>query len=187
MKLYLPHPDLARSARCFDDETLEHQITNAVMVVHALVDASQKSKLLCVGMWRGYSGFLLMYLRKLCTEAGLRRGWTGDATSPDDNPYIEAYVRLSNAFLSLAPLAPKWYGLARLHRSHQSELIKNDPYWYGQQFPTTPLDMPYLWPVNTPGHYDYTLRLSLADADAVKRGELVLRPKDSEGVPICAS
>lgn len=196
MKIYLPHPNLTHSARCLDDDTLEHQITNAVMVAEACAFAREhrvlpsglrngkESRLLCVGMWAGYEGFLLMYLRKLCLEAGLRRGWSGDPASAQDNPYVDAWQRVSNAGCSLAPQTPKWYGLKRLHRSHQSELIKTDTLHYGEQFPTTPLDMPYLWPLNQRGHFAYTLQLSLADRQAVERGEMVLRPKDSEGITL---
>jgi hypothetical protein len=41
---------------------------------------------------------------------------------------------------------PDWIGDFFLHQSHQSNLIRKDPIFYGSKFPGVPSDIEYVWP-----------------------------------------
>jgi hypothetical protein len=42
---------------------------------------------------------------------------------------------------------PEWLGRPEFHRSHQSNLIRKDPEYYGPVFAGVPSDLEYVWPV----------------------------------------
>lgn len=46
----------------------------------------------------------------------------------------------------VAPVMPPWLGESEFHRSHQSNLIRKDPEFYGPRFPGVPDDLEYVWP-----------------------------------------
>ena len=43
---------------------------------------------------------------------------------------------------------PSWMGIAEIHRSHRSNLLRKDPVFYTPVFEDgLPDDLPYVWPV----------------------------------------
>ena len=80
-------------------------------------------------MWRNYEGALNEYGRAICDE-WIRRGFV-------DN--------MRERFLELPVIRPAWLGDARLHLSHQSNLIRKYPEHYKQHFPEVADDIPYFW------------------------------------------
>ena len=43
---------------------------------------------------------------------------------------------------------PAWLGDDRLHLSHQSNLVRKLPDYYGPMFPLVDADLPYFWPTH---------------------------------------
>ena len=88
-------------------------------------------------MWRGFVAALVAYGLANCREwtrrgysdtvAGQLLAWTGGAP-PEE-------VEL-----------PPWFGLAALHLSHRSALVRKDPAFYRPLFGSVPDDLPYYWP-----------------------------------------
>lgn len=143
MQTFLPYPDLRLSCRVLDDRRLGKQRVETFQILRALTwpDYAWKNHP-AVRMWRGFVPALVEYGLESCREwtrrghsdsvAGSLLGWTGGVP------------------VTGAPL-PLWFGLADLHRSHRSALLRKDPAWYRPRFAALgdgddPADLPYVWP-----------------------------------------
>lgn len=86
-------------------------------------------------MWRGHATSLILYGLAVCRE-WTRRGFRD-----------ECAARIEATAAVLPPgLPPPWLGNSVFHRSHQSNLVRKNPEFYGPQFPGVPPDLPYVWP-----------------------------------------
>lgn len=172
LKVYVPYSDHLKSVAVFDDDLLWNQLHDLQNLIVALCEHAPESRLLAVRQWRGYEGFLLLYLRRMQVECQKRDldSWLDEDRT---NPYALAWRRLRNAGKRLAPLAPRWIGGEWFLHSNRSALIRLAPEHYAYQFPTTPLDMPYLFPQNTET-FDYTVAMSRRDADLLWNQERVI-------------
>lgn len=88
-----------------------------------------------VKMWQGYESALLLYLKEMCFE------WT--SRGYQDTCYEKAKYYVHDFGFTLLP---NWFGNVRFHQSHQSNLLRKDPEYYGQYFMGVPADLPYVWP-----------------------------------------
>lgn len=93
-----------------------------------------------VRMWKGHEEPLLVYGTAICEE-WKRRGFK--------NQIFRKLWRAEIVNQIPIPLArrPGWAGDPDFHRSHQSNLLRKDPEWYGQFGWDVPDDLPYVWPV----------------------------------------
>ena len=153
MQTFLPYPDYAASARTLDDRRLGKQRVETLQVMGVLAEAfwdNAAARVIdrvpkgwrthpVVLMWRGHEGSLLEYQRATCTV------WTERGFN--DTCYAKTAALVSHRFGAPPGTPPPWLGHAALHRSHQSNLIRKDPEWYGPQFPDVPPDLDYVWPV----------------------------------------
>jgi hypothetical protein len=98
-------------------------------------------------MWRGYEEALGTYgLAMVEHWCGLGRADTCAGTIVED--LAIAGVRRPRPQAKLPKRGiPPWLGDDRLHRSHQSSLLRKDPEWYRPFFPDVPDDLEYYWPV----------------------------------------
>lgn len=87
-----------------------------------------------VQMWRGYESALARYGVAMCDE------WIARGCNDAMRDRIAVYDRGDDAL-------PPWLGNRRLHRSHQSNLVRKDAAHYRRVFPNVPDDLPYHWPV----------------------------------------
>jgi len=88
--------------------------------------------------WKGFEAGLLDYQRAVCSEWS-RRGFADTC--------LASTVGLFQASgLPVAPKRPAWVDDPAVHRSHQSNLIRKDPMFYGPLFPGVPDDLEYVWP-----------------------------------------
>lgn len=76
----------------------------------------------------------------MCDEWTGRRGYA-------DTVAGQILARCDGGAAPLAAKLPWWLGEDRFHHSHQSNLIRKDPDYYGPLFPGVPGDLPYWWPV----------------------------------------
>lgn len=102
-------------------------------------------------MWRGYEEALGSYgLAVTAAWCALGRADTCEATMVED--LAAAGVRRPRRQGKLPKRGlPPWLGDERVHRSHQSSLVRKDPGWYRRFFPDVPDDLEYFWPVRKGG------------------------------------
>jgi Pyrimidine dimer DNA glycosylase len=137
MQTFMPYPDYLRSAGVLDYRRLGKQRVEAKQVLLALTNPDYGwQHHPATNMWRGHESELAAYGLQVCVEWVQRgykdslRGW-----------FLDQY-------LALPPSSkPSWFGDPAFHVSHQSNLLRKDPVFYGPLFPGVPDDLPYLWPV----------------------------------------
>lgn len=132
MQTFLPYPDFKSSAKALDTKRLGKQRVECLQLLNALRGKSQGwTNHPAARMWRGYTMGLEHYMN-VCIREWIHRGYVNNIPFAEvpDNPQL-----------------PFWLGDEDFHRSHQSNLIRKDPAFYGPQFPGVPDNLPYVWPV----------------------------------------
>jgi hypothetical protein len=86
-------------------------------------------------MWKSYENALILYLQEICME-WIKRGFK-------DN----CWEQIEKFSLHKETMLPDWFGESNFHLSHQSNLLRKNPEYYGQFFFGVPSDIPYFWPV----------------------------------------
>jgi hypothetical protein len=83
-------------------------------------------------MWLGYPRALMLYFDHI-SEEWMNRGYKHT---------------LGIFFVPETPELPEWFGDRDFHLSHQSNLLRKDPEYYGKYFSNRdiPDDLPYVWP-----------------------------------------
>lgn len=147
MQTFLPYPDFALSAKVLDLRRLGKQRVECLQITNTLLGISDGwANHPVMTMWRGYESSLLRYGYAICKE------WVGRGHS-DNVLYqleiLEKQIKIPN------PSEPPWFGDVEFHLSHQSNLLRKAEWWYAQYFaPTTPRNLPYIWP----NPYSYLLK-----------------------------
>lgn len=116
MQTFLPYPDLRASCQALDSARLGKQRVETFQILRALtwpVYAWKQHP--AVRMWRGFVPGLVAYGVENCEE-WVRRG-IADAVLPQ-------LLAWSGGERPLDPALPPWFGLAALHRSHRSALLR---------------------------------------------------------------
>lgn len=142
MQTFLPLPSFAASAATLDRQRLGKQRVENLQILQALAPGA-KSRWRAhpaTRMWAGYEPALVAYQDAVCSA------WT--AHGYKDTCWAKT-LELANAcgWLDREIEMPPWFGSHLFHRSHQSNLIRKHPSWYGKMFPGVPDDLPYIWPV----------------------------------------
>lgn len=141
MQTFLPYPDFAASARVLDSKRLGNQRREALQILHTMTGRSNAwVHHPAVRMWWSHPGTLARYGAAICKE-WLSRGYKDTLLVAFDLAaikYVDAAV-------------PPWLGDWRFHRSHQSNLIRKLPEYYGPMFPGVPDNLPYVWPMGAAG------------------------------------
>jgi hypothetical protein len=145
VQTFLPYASFRRTARVLDRARLGKQRVEALQIVRALTRPTYGWKHHpAVKMWSGHEDALVAYAGEMCSE-WCRRGSTDTCLeqilaergleSPPTQRELQAAAEL-----------PPWLGRRAFHRSHQSALVRKQPEWYRNHFPTVPDDLPYVWP-----------------------------------------
>lgn len=133
MQTFLPYPDFARCAAVLDTARLGKQRVETLQILNSLTTPGYGWRNHpAVKMWAGFESHLVRYGIRICAEWKAR----GHADTCMDKIC---------AFLFRESPAPDWITPA-LCLSHQSNLIRKHPTHYRPHFPTTPDNLPYLWP-----------------------------------------
>jgi hypothetical protein len=134
---FVPHKTMVESLMCLDYKRLGKQRVETKQILNVLRGRSKGwGNHPATRMWRGHTGSLAMYGAISC-RVWAQRGY-------EDNllPYfLEALEKYPDV------TRPGWWGDDRVHLSHQSNLVRKDSDWYGPQFPSVRIDLPYFWPV----------------------------------------
>lgn len=151
MQTFMPFRSYPRSAKTLDNLRLGKQIIEAGQIMRAIEHGPLNgwSNHPAVIQWRGYKGSLLIYTYAMSKEWYIRRGkvhgsWKRTREEQD---------KLWNMILvsGKMPKLPEWVGDPRYHMSHQSNLFRKDPIYYGVFFPAIAdnpdlQDLEYFWP-----------------------------------------
>lgn len=99
-------------------------------------------------MWDGCRGALLYWWGELARQMP-----QGAMDCPD---YVRAWCRAYRAGeMAVGPL-PWWLGDTRFHLACQSQLLAADPARYGGIFVHAPIDVAYIWPLETEGEWQWS-------------------------------
>jgi hypothetical protein len=151
MQTFLPYPNFAASAYVLDDRRLGKQRVEAFQILRALVFPNYAWKQHpAVRMWRGFVPALVTY-GVACSDEWTDRGFSDRVresllTFTGGRLPDEMHLRAEGQM-------PPWLGLAALHESHQSALVRKDPEYYRTYFPFVADDLPYLWPSDSFPHW----------------------------------
>jgi hypothetical protein len=148
VQTFLPFPDFAASAAVLDRARLGKQRVETLQLIRALtVEGHGWRRHPAARMWRGHLEALGAYgaaVVAVWTAAG--RADTTAATMAADLGAAGIHRIRTQAELAGAGALPPWLGDPRLHRSHQSNLVRKDPGHYRPHFPDVPEDLAYHWP-----------------------------------------
>jgi hypothetical protein len=144
MQTFLPYADFQKTAQSLDYKRLGKQRVEAFQILQAI--EKRKNGITkgawinhpCVIMWMNAEITLMHYAIAICKE-WIARGYN-DSMLPRFEQMLEQATQQG-----LPTDAPTWLGDARVHISHQSNLIKKFPEHYGNQFASVPNDIPYYW------------------------------------------
>lgn len=139
MQTFLPYPEFPKSAACLDYRRLGKQRVETLQILQALFNEKQGWRNHpAVKMWSGHELWLVQYGLIICDE-WIPRGYKDTCKGK-----IRAYEQKSS-HLDRSRF-PTWLHDPYFHRSHQSNLVRKDPIFYGPKFPGVPHDLPYIWP-----------------------------------------
>lgn len=138
MQTFVPYADIHRIAAVLDRRRLNKQRVEAFQVLRAITDADYGWQgHPAVHMWRGYGGALRLYALAMCDEWRAQ----GGADNAALRERIAAFQFDDEAF-------PPWWGDERVHRSHRSNLLAKEPFYYAEYWHED--EMPYFWPSKQP-------------------------------------
>lgn len=142
LQTFLPYPDYMLSAQVLDSKRLGKQRLEVVQILNVLheVEGSNMGwrNHPAVKMWRGCELQLCEY-GLVMVETWKARGYR-DTCEKKLAQHLD-WAEGGNM------LKPTWFGDIDFHRSHQSNLLRKDPEYYGTFFGDVPNDLPYVWPV----------------------------------------
>lgn len=155
MQTFVPYADFRACADALDDKRLGKQRVETLQIMQVLVRLRWDNTIgeievfepkgwrrhPAVLMWKGYEPALLAYQRETCAV------WTSRGYRDTCYPKTLGLVRRWGGGRVPPYAEPRWLGDERLHRSHQSNLVRKDADFYGLLFPDVPADEPYVWPV----------------------------------------
>lgn len=145
MQTFLPYPDFEATAWVLDKRRLGKQRVEALQILSALGRTSGGwVNHPAVNMWRGHEDALKLYALAMC-RAWVERFGHGDTVAE------QVLERCPGGRPPQSPEMPPWLGDPTFHRSHQSNLIRKAPDYYGPRFPGVPADLPYVWPAGRAG------------------------------------
>ena len=141
MQTFLPYPSFRESARVLDRARLGKQRVEGLQLLRAVTIATYGwQHHPATTMWRGFVPALTKYTLAMADE-WVARGHS-DTVRDQVRPFAPDVDAVEQDELDL----PRWIGDPAFHLSHQSNLIRKDPAFYGPLFPGVPGDLPYIWP-----------------------------------------
>ena len=135
---FLPEPNYQLSLSYLDRQRLGKQRVEVKQILRALRGETKGwVNHPAARMWRGYEGSLCVYGVMSCVV------WRSRGYNDGLLPYFQ---EIASEYSDKT--VPWWVGIKEFHRSHQSNLIRKNPYLYGPIWPGIPSDLPYFWPVS---------------------------------------
>ena len=130
MQTFLPYDDFTASIKCLDDKRLGKQRVEAMQILKAkFVPNYGWTNHPCTKMWWDYPEALGLYMN-ICIDEWIARGFNNT---------------MNHAELPAEINFPHWLGDERIHISHQSNLLRKDPVFYGKNGWNVSDSIPYFW------------------------------------------
>ena len=147
MQTFLPYANFTDSANCLDNKRLGKQRVECLQILRTLVGQSNGwANHPAVKMWQGYETALTNYAIAVCNE-WTNRGFKDTCKGKIIDLWISFRSAMSSLGVRLAnETNPPWLGESAFHESHQSNLLRKDPKWYGRFGWEVSNDLPYYWP-----------------------------------------
>lgn len=143
MQTFLPYEDFEASAEVLDYKRLGKQRVETWQILRALAGETRGwTSHPATRMWDGYETKLTEYGVVVCRE-WIRRGYKDTMLQR----FEELLEKSTTQRREEVSPSPDWLGRPDLHRSHQSNLVRKDPDFYGPVFPDVSPDMGYVWPI----------------------------------------
>jgi hypothetical protein len=140
MQTFLPYADFDQSAKVLDRQRLGKQRVENLQIIKALLQPDYGwQNHPAVKMWQGHLIALLDYQTSICQE------WVGRGYK--DTCLDKSFAMLNDFGGEYRIVKPYWIGDEAFHRSHQSNLVRKLPEYYGSIFPEVPDNLDYIWPV----------------------------------------
>jgi hypothetical protein len=167
MQTFMPYIHVRESLESIDNQRLNKQILEASQIIQCIDDPDRGYQSHpAVRMWRGH-------ILALCNYGAIAADVFAERFCKADDRSVW-FARRQTELRSKYPIEqgkyPPWFGCIAVHASHRSRLIVKNPDRYGPEWPDTPEDMPYLWPVNT-GPDTFYLKLARVDYRRLETGE----------------
>lgn len=144
MQVFVPYDNFKKSIESLDYKRKGKQRVEAYQVIQTILKIQEgvnKGAWInhpVVKMWLGHEYQLAIY-GLVCCHSWVSMGYK-DTLTEKFNVFLNQFV-LENRNRNL----PKWWGDSKVHTSHQSNLIRKLPDFYGPQFVGVPNDLPYYW------------------------------------------
>ncbi len=140
MQTFLPYLNFAKSVRILDSKRLGKQRVETLQIMSALMTGSGWINHPAVRMWKGYEWALLHYQKATFEEWVISRGHQDTCLQKTLIVYFTHAPQIDKN------VVPPWLGNSEFHISHQSNLIRKKPEYYGALFPNVSAHLPYIWP-----------------------------------------
>lgn len=143
MQTFLPFADFHLSANSLDYRRLGKQRVETKQILQTILSPGEKRGWVnhpAVRMWRGYEFELARYGLVMSRE-WRNRGYNDNQAQW----FCELLLFLQEN--NYSEDSPPWMGDSRFHLSHQSNLVRKYPDFYGPKFPGVPNNLDYVWPV----------------------------------------
>lgn len=137
---FLPYEDFDESAKALDYRRLGKQRVEALQILRANLGMTKGwVNHPAAKMWKGHEAALAIYGLAMCKE-WINRGFKDSCT--------DKFKELLQIALDQSSVIkdPYWLGASKVHKSHQSNLLRKDPAYYGYYGWDVPDDLPYVWP-----------------------------------------
>lgn len=139
MNTFLPYKNFTKSAQTLDNKRLGKQRVEVLQMlnkIHGLTKGKGWHNHPCTKMWSKHPNALVRYGIDVC-NVWRSRGFKDTCLEKIQNHYKN----------NLTDDMPDWLGQEDFHTSHRSKLIQKNPEFYKSQFPDTPENLEYVWPV----------------------------------------
>lgn len=137
----MPYANPTTTAQALDYRRLGKQRVETLQILNTLTGRSTGwQNHPAVKMWRGYEIYLSEYGIAMCNE-WVKRGYKDTCTQKIVE--IRKELILGRAHVKIRPY---WIEDERIHKSHQSNLVRKDPAYYLPIFGNIDPTLEYYWP-----------------------------------------
>lgn len=147
MQTFLPYNDYYKSAKVLDRQRLGKQRVEVLQLLNSIRKIKNGEPIRgwknhpCRKMWQNYSNALVEYGQAVC-KAWKERGYK-------DTCYEKITAHYDNKNQTITP---PFMGNNIFHESHRSMLTQKNSSWYKKLWPSTPDNLEYYWPEESPTH-----------------------------------
>lgn len=141
MQTFLPLPDFVETAKVLDQARLNKQSVETYQIMIAILEGTGFIHHPALKLWHNHMQAFMLYQEAISDEC-MNRGIHNTCLDKSRDLYRRHRIPIVRS-----PEMPPWLGDFEFHESHQSNLVRKDPAWYGPEFPGVPDNLPYIWPV----------------------------------------